>query len=531
MEHIRQVLIRIILAVFLISIFVQVSSATDLEPPLKVAWKYRLGAADVYGHNIIQSIELITDDVVYAKYGGRLVALDTDNGKRLWDKDLNGGLAYKNDVLYVARSRSTSLYALDAMTGKEIWRKEYSELDARSRYDLVIFKDALCIITKERSRNLHILAVDTNGNVKWHHEYPGSPDVFKRPTVSSNLMVISLSKNKLIAIDIITGETIWQIKDIEFNGNIHSYKDLFFIENLRENDSIHIMAVSKDTGKTVWKRMIGHSKGDILAIKDNRLVVIEEDIKVLNSENGDILAEYSSTLNPRSVHRYETIFKHIAIPNRIIYATTYSGIYAIDLNTGELLWNEDGKGGISPYFYEDKLYLIRKGKLYAYEHGVEVLIYIYFALFVLISGITNIFIKRKNINNMFQKSFQFSTLLILVAYLWFLLFGIPFLISGLDLIPSIDTYWIFYLLFPSVSVITGALIGTQIKNKFLIGMVAGAAPYMISLVVSVVLYRSDIHWFILLIWIPIYLCIIFLIGLVFGVIGSLLNLVLYKIES
>ncbi len=82
-----------------------------------------------------------------------------------------------------------------------------------------------------------------------------------------------------------------------------------------------------------------------------------------------------------------------------------------------------------------------------------------------------------------------------------------------------------------ISVITGALIGTRIKNKFLTGMIAGAAPYLISLVVSVVLYQSDIHWFILLIWIPIYLCIIFLIGLVFGVVGSLLNLFLYKIRS
>ncbi len=337
MEHIRQVLTRIILAIFLILILVQVSSATDLEPPLKVAWKYRLGAADVYGHNPTQSIELITGDVVYAKYGRRLVALDADNGKLLWDKDWNGGLAYKNDVLYVARSRSTSLYALDPMTGKEIWRKEYSKLYAGSKYDLVIFEDALCIITKERSRNLRILAVGTDGNVKWHHEYPGSPDAFKRPTVSSNLMVISLSKNKLIAIDITTGETIWQIKDIDFNGNIHAYKDLFFIENLRENDSIHIMAISKDTGETVWKRMIGYSKGDIVAIRDNRLVVIGEDIKVLNSENGEILAGYSSKLNSRLLHRYETIFNHIAISNSIIYTTTYSDIYAIDLHTGELL--------------------------------------------------------------------------------------------------------------------------------------------------------------------------------------------------
>ena len=139
--------------------------------------------------------------------------------------------------------------------------------------------------------------------------------------------------------------------------------------------------------------------------------------------------------------------------------------------------------------------------------------------------------KAKNINSKFQKSFRFSTLLILIAYSWFLLFGIPSLINRLDLIPSIDTYWVFYLLFPSISVITGTLAGMRIQNKFLIGMAAGAAPYLIALVISVVLYRSDIHWFILLLWIPIYLCIIVLIGLVFGIVGSLLNLVLYKIRS
>jgi heat shock protein HslJ/outer membrane protein assembly factor BamB len=506
------------------------TSGDDLEPPLKVAWKYRLGVSstDIYP----QSIDLIASNVIYVNYGW-LEAIDVDDGKLLWTKDWSASLAYEDGVLYAARSFSPSLYALDPKTGEEIWRKNYSELEGSyARHNLVSSNNTLYIITKDIHDVFSVLAVDTDGNPKWHREYI---EKYSNPVVNSDVMVVidrDYKQKNLVTLDLKTGEKIWEINDIDFHGKIHTCRDLFFIGHLIENNSVHILAVSQVTGKTVWKRKVGESYGDILAIKNNKLFVNSENIKVLNPENGEILDEYSGKLDSTLLRYFPK-----AISNNLIYIATTGPsphIYVFDLNTGELLWKKGG-GGLSPYLYKNKLFLISRGKLYAYEHGVEVSKAIYFAIFSIILIITNLFIRRKNCNSKFQSKFQFSTLLTLVAYVWFLLFGMPSFLHFLEvLIPSIDTDWLFYLLFPSISVIAGTMTSMRIKNKFLIGMVAGATPYLIALIASIILYLPDIldfHWFILLIWIPISLAIILLIGLSFGVVSCILNFVLFKISS
>jgi len=54
------------LAVFFVLLFAHVSSAADLEPPLKVVWTSRLGIASTDIKP--QSIDLIASDVIYTNY-------------------------------------------------------------------------------------------------------------------------------------------------------------------------------------------------------------------------------------------------------------------------------------------------------------------------------------------------------------------------------------------------------------------------------------------------------------------------------
>ena len=78
--------VSFILALILILMIVQVSSADDLEPPLKVVWTSRLGiiSSDITP----QSIELIASDIIYVNYEV-LNAIDANDGKLLWSKDLS----------------------------------------------------------------------------------------------------------------------------------------------------------------------------------------------------------------------------------------------------------------------------------------------------------------------------------------------------------------------------------------------------------------------------------------------------------
>lgn len=529
MELRRRITLTFYLAVLLIFILVPVASSSELEPPLSVAWNTKLEEPAVFSHLVI---ELIANDIVYTTNDNQLKAVDANDGKLLWTKDWRANLVYKDGILYAARSYTPNLYALDARTGEEIWRKDYSEFEGFlfGIFQELDFVNDTLYITINSEPFFDILAVDIHGNVKWYNTYEGRTRPYT--AINSDVMLVSYTffsnsghKRNFIAIDLETGETIWELRNYNpRRKNIYAYRDLFLIDKINENNSFHILAVSKYTGVTIWKRQVGDSYGKILVLKDDKLYVTSENIKVLNPDTGEIINQYPIEIDADLLDTYQK-----AISDHIIYASARSHIYAIDLYTGELLW-DSGEGGTHPNLYMDRLYLVNYGKLYSYEHGFEIPNFIFFGIFLILLLLTHLYVIKRNNNELLQKNFRFCSILIVVTYSWFLLFESQAFIYRLEpLFPSIDANWIFYLLYPSISVIAGMQASMQIKSKFLIGMISGATPDIIILIVSNFLF--DIQPFILTKWLPDSLLVIFNISLAFGVVSVILNLVLPKIET
>ena len=173
--------------------------------------------------------------------------------------------------------------------------------------------------------------------------------------------------------------------------------------------------------------------------------------------------------------------------------------------------------------------MVNYGILYAYEHGTEIPSFIFFGIFLILSLLTYVFAIKSSSNRLLKKNFRFCAILIVVTYSWFLLFGSEAFVYRIEpLFPSIDADWIFYLLYPSISVIAGMQASTQIKSKFLIGVICGAAPYILILISSIFIF--DIPLYILSEFLSNSLSIFFKISLGFGVVGFILNLILSKIE-
>ncbi len=261
------IIARILLVFSIFILLVNITSAGGLEPPLKVAWNSRLGipSTDIGP----QSINLIVSDIAYVHYGD-LKAIDANDGKPLWSKDWSASVVYKDGVLYAARAFSPSLYALDARTGEEIWRKEYPELneiiknDFIVKYYLSILNDTIFIVTNgifvpdvhgfdlsldPKGHNVfYVMAVDTDGNLKWYQKRTGDPGLFEGDPqiISKNIVIPNViyspdftdNKKQMIAFNSTTGETAWEINNISFEGNLFSYKDILFIEHFRENDGL-----------------------------------------------------------------------------------------------------------------------------------------------------------------------------------------------------------------------------------------------------------------------------------------------------
>ena len=73
----------------------------------------------------ITSSPVVNGPVVYAvAYQGRIAAIDRRNGQVLWNREISSysGLSYGNDKLYVSHALG-SLYALDHATGRTFWRQ------------------------------------------------------------------------------------------------------------------------------------------------------------------------------------------------------------------------------------------------------------------------------------------------------------------------------------------------------------------------------------------------------------------------
>ncbi|HWQ96322.1 MAG TPA: PQQ-binding-like beta-propeller repeat protein [Candidatus Methylomirabilis sp.] len=640
-----------ILVIFILVFSVNITSAGGLEPPLKVVWKSRLGIAstDIYP----QSINLIVSDIAYVDYGG-IKAIDINNGKLLWSKDWSAGLVYKDGILYAARDLSLSLYALNARTGEEIWKKEYPELKVNAvASDLTISNDTLYIMTKySMGQNFWVIATDTDGNLKWQHKYHGQTLIDTHLLMSTNAIVIPYitsspdfagSENNLIGLNLTTGDIAWEIKNISFEGNPLSYplsyKDILFIDRLRERDSLdylfnwkevpgkdnvkfkeflkqefgiswienatiekfdngneirvtsennflslgiynenvhlqiddgrnadfmaknendrlniysfeksYILAVSDKTGETIWKEKVGNSYGNILAVKDEKLYVNSEKIKVLNPENGETIVEYSSKLDPSSFGSILGLpgllgYNPAVISDDKLYIASTGpspSIYSIDLNTGDLLW-KGGKGGLSPYIYKDRLYLIVFGQLHAYEHGIEEKDqYANFNLFYQLGFpllLLNLFIYFKKYNGKLYQSFQFSSILIIIAF--FLITSSETLsnqyLNLMDerLLISTPPDWMLYQLFPAISVITGTFAGLKFRNNFIISAASGLAPFILAVAVSFLFLSINDKIIFLFSMVPLFISIpkIIIISLFYGVIGSIIGRRLKKIRG
>ncbi|TFH43462.1 MAG: hypothetical protein E4G94_04840 [ANME-2 cluster archaeon] len=412
--------LRFISVIFLILILVSISSA-DHEPPLKVAWKTRIGPPG-YG-----SIDLIVSDIIYSN-SYHLQAIDANNGKLLWSAKRSGSIAYNEGVIYAAVSSPTpNIHALDSRTGKEIWTKEYPEfktVDYATEHNVIMSGDTVYIIT-DNPNNFGILALDTSGTVQWYKTYGGS--IFSQTfSFSSDLMAVpSYANNNYVitAINITSGEILWEITGI--NGEPRAYQDLLFIEKGRmvDKNGVYVLSVSRSTGDTIWETRVGNSNGDILAIKENKIFVLSENIRVLDPENGEVLDEYSIPMNTFIME-----FIPKAVSDQVLYIIPpqppgfggTSSIHAFNLYTGELLWREEIKGG-NLFYHNSRLYTTHMGKLYAYEHGVDTGRQLYFGIFVIILITANLFIRHITRDTRIKNSLQFSTLLTSAAYFWFLM--------------------------------------------------------------------------------------------------------------
>lgn len=117
---------------------------------------------------------LIIDDIIYTYSSNILSAYDSKNRKTIWSNSvvkgknksdiISGSMSFHKNVIYLA-SGSPDLIAIDANTGKELWR--YTSPNV-VRYISLVQNDKLYISGTDNT----LSCLDLNGNLVWRYDAP-----------------------------------------------------------------------------------------------------------------------------------------------------------------------------------------------------------------------------------------------------------------------------------------------------------------------------------------------------------------------
>ena len=508
-----------------LSIHLVETEPVTLEPPLKIAWTYEL--SDWVSQQELAIIQIIEENILYLNDEG-IKAIDADSGVLLWKNGQNANLNYADGVLYALHL--PTIDAIDAKSGKVLWSQNYQmawgdmvpDGESRWRYS-TISADSLYVSTPD---DKYVFAIDaTNGNLKWVYELnttefgAGGRNSYSlsNPAIIDDVVIFKyyvshlsyagppialnpdepepereqpITKEGLIAISTKTGEKVWEYTD--------EVSDRFVYRNLVYNDDLvytgfsdgDIIALSADSGEYVWKINVGDRISSIVAENGKLFIgyIIEKDIQyskkytVVDAMSGEILPDVpDSIVGPKSV-----------IAGEYLYAAAdgKNNINIFDVKTGERIWvggKTEGYAVSKPMVYKDKLYLTSiDGKLYAFEHGdgptvienTHIYIATAFILLLIIGMVFNW--KRNALNNIyhgrdFKNNLKFSGILAIIIHILMVfasgemhgLYYYSFIFSALLLGVII------------VGTITGVLSSAKTKNKFKIGFLIGATPYLL----------------------------------------------------
>lgn len=178
--------------------------ALDLESG-QLIWNVRTGTEDAF-----MGAPAYDKGVIYTTGGKILLALDAQTGKEIWrvEKDENFlGLAVANQLVYVG-NWDQNFYAFDQATGQERW-----SFKAGSMFWSAPAVDENTVYAGNIDKYLYALNAQT-GELRWSFETAG--DAVSEPLVSDGVVYVSDSSHEtsrgprhLYALDAATGQQLW----------------------------------------------------------------------------------------------------------------------------------------------------------------------------------------------------------------------------------------------------------------------------------------------------------------------------------
>lgn len=325
--------------------------AQHIRPPFRKLWKYD-------GGELIEFPPIVVDDRLYLiDNDGLHVALDAETGRVIWKKRLSrlnaSSPAYDGGVLYSVSLEPGQAVAVRARDGKVLWRKdlgvraESSPLVVRGR---LYFGDEAGALRALRARD---------GKAIWETGLGGA--VKAAPALHDGTLYVGDYGGNMNAVRASDGKLLWQTPDLGVglgqSGRIYSTAAVAFGRVYAGDVDGRVYSYDAETGEIAWSFSAGDYVYSGVAAADTNgtppTVLFgshDRNVYAVDAQSGKELWRASAG---------GQISGPATVVGDVVYVSTFSGdaTIGLDLGTGRRVFSFD-EGEYGPVVSDaEKLYL------------------------------------------------------------------------------------------------------------------------------------------------------------------------------
>ena len=240
-----------------------------------------------------ESSPSVVDNTVFiGSDGNQLYALNATTGEEQWRKSFDGSISasptVKNGVVFVGTDDvevlDNRMYALDTVNGQEKWEFRTGpeiESSATVTNGTVYF-----------ASHSDLYAVDVNtGEKKWSSVTQDS--IVSSPTVASNSVFVGNTDNYFYSFNVETGEEQWVF---EAEGSVNASPTALNGTVFVGDNGMNFYAIDAETGEQEWKFNSGRPFSSSPTVVDETIFVGCQDNKIyaFDSNNGNKKWDYAT---------------------------------------------------------------------------------------------------------------------------------------------------------------------------------------------------------------------------------------------
>jgi len=345
-----------------------------LHPPFRQVWQRFIGGQ-------IEFPPVAVDGRLYiAQLQGNFVTLDGDTGKTLWRRRFVGrcsaasptvvdGVIYQAYLpapcAYGPRGVPSFVAAMDADTGRILWRFPTGPTESSTLVvnGVLYFGDW----------DGYVYAVDLRTHkLRWRYAVDGEID--SSPAYAGGTIYIGTNGGSVYALNARTGGLRWR-----FSGGgeyFYATPSVAYGRVFIGNTSGSLYALNATTGAELWRQYVGTYVYTSAAVWRGRVYVGSYDgtFAAYNARTGDPIWRFSASA---AIHGAP------AVMDGLVYFSTCSlcgargsrgskqgprNTYALDAQTGRVVWVWDGIGTYSPLVADrNHVYLVGRAQVFGLE--------------------------------------------------------------------------------------------------------------------------------------------------------------------